>query len=290
MDEVRLRSLLTQQEGANLEFKQEFYKLRARTDEGRKREQAELIKDILALANGNANVAGETSYLIVGVGDTRNSDGSREIYGVGGVTLKANELLQMVNGACEPPIEDLECDIIPIDGKNLLVITIPPSPHLHETTADLVTPKRTFTERTVLIRRNESVEVASARDRAAIQTLKTLRLDERKNMPPVLGGMVTGAVVGRLLGEALASQSNDKLQRRVYNALGIIVGGVLGGLVGNSWRGFLLMRKTIQRTPAHWRPVVLGAGAGSVTGFAVFFSWLLKKAHDKLVVGRSYKE
>lgn len=42
----------------------------------KKRQRHELIKDILALVNGNANVAGETVYLIIGADDDLDQHGN----------------------------------------------------------------------------------------------------------------------------------------------------------------------------------------------------------------------
>lgn len=265
MDTTRLRALLTQPEGANLEFKQQYYKLSATKDESKKREKDEFIKDILSLANGNANVAGETSYLIIGVADTIGSDGERDIHGVGSLTVTSSEILQMVNAACEPPIEDLQCEIISLDDKNILVISIPPGPHLHETIRGLTTSRSAFTERTVFIRRNESIEVASARDRSAIQELKAARLQDQQNAPPIEFGIIVGIALGKILGDAVNKNPGGRRQRFAYQLAGMLFGGAMGGMLGNSYRGYNQMRRELRKIPKRWRPAaIIGAGAFAV--------------------------
>lgn len=282
MDETRLRILLTQSENANLEFKEAFYKLTPPKDETWQRQRAELIKDILALANGNANVAGEPSYLIIGVADLIGPDGDRAIHGVGDLTVKPSQILQMVNAACEPPIEDLLCEIIPIDNKNVLVMTIPASPHLHETTKDLKTSHRTFTERTVLIRRNETVGVASARDRAAIQTLKTTRLNAQQNAPPIRFGLLIGAVLGKVVGDAVAQDTTHKQKRLAYQVSGVLFGSVLGAAMGNTYRSYQRMRRQLRTIPKRWKPAVLGGYLAGGVGLSVIAQRLWEEFDKRL--------
>lgn len=79
MDHKKLLELLHSHEGPSLDFKQEWYKLDSEDIQTKKVQKNELIKDILSLANGNVNVAGETAYLIIGASDSMNEEGDREL-------------------------------------------------------------------------------------------------------------------------------------------------------------------------------------------------------------------
>jgi len=173
MNEDELRRLLGQKEGLKLDFKQELYKLDS--EKGKELEWNEFIKDILALANGNFGTANQTGYLIIGVANEINTDGTRDLYDV--ILPKddasfASTVLDRVNAICDPPLPDLQCQTIVINDKRIVVISIPPSPFLYELTKRIRTPKREFDERTLLIRRSEGIRIATEDERQAIRKEK----------------------------------------------------------------------------------------------------------------------
>ena len=227
MNQENLRLLLGQKESATLEFKRELYTIEDSDGEAKQRQRDELTKDILSLANGSASVTGRTAYLIIGADDKLNADGSRNLYDVGEWTPSKQTILNIVNSACDPPIE-IECETVEFEGKRIFVITIPPSPHLHETTRMLRTPSRTFTEHIVLARSDENIRVASARERESILKLKQMYFPETRKAPPVLFGAGVGAIVGGMI---IASQ----MRKITGSSLGVIIGFVVGALSG----GFL---------------------------------------------------
>lgn len=156
MDSKQLRQLISQPEGLKLDFKRELHKLKHPNKDSAKQQRDEFIRDILSLTNGNVNTADQTGYLIIGVGDELRSDGTRDLFDVSN-PLTPKQILQRVNSACDPPIPDVHCETLEIDGKNIFVVSIPPSPHLHRTVRDLTTPSTTYTTATVFIRRNEEI-------------------------------------------------------------------------------------------------------------------------------------
>jgi len=115
MDSEQLRQLLTQQESATLDFKQEFYHLDTGSGEARKREKHEMIKDILALANGNPSSAGETAFIVVGASDTTDADGNRALFNIHGKVRSREDILKIVNSSCAPPLDDLYCQYVAVD-------------------------------------------------------------------------------------------------------------------------------------------------------------------------------
>ena len=175
MNSEDLQHLLQRPEGLKLDFKQEFYHIDHPKTAVQEREWGELIKDILALANGNVGTADQTGYLIIGAGDVVRPDGSRPLFDIGNIQISTKHLLEKVNAVAEPPFADLNIERLMIDSKRLLVITIPPSPHLHETKRQLLTRKGTYSERTILVRRSEHIYIASHRERMAIEGEKSRR-------------------------------------------------------------------------------------------------------------------
>jgi len=168
MDAEEIRSLLGRAEGLKLEFKQEFYHIDHAQKEVQRREWGELIKDVLALANGNIGTAGQTAYLMIGVADGLRSDGSRALFDVGDAPITTKRLLEKLNDFCEPPFADVGVEKVALDGKHIIVVTIPPSPYLHETTERIETHKSTFSEHTIFVRRSEHIQIATPRERIAI--------------------------------------------------------------------------------------------------------------------------
>ncbi len=183
MNKDELKRRLDQEEGLKLEFKQELYKIDS--EKGKDRQWNEFIKDILALINGNTNTAGEHGYLIIGAADKLNADGTRDLYDVSLPNDDASftsTVLDKVNAICSHPLSDLKCETIVIDEKRIVVISIPPSPFLHELTKRIETPRRSFDERTLFIRRSEVIKIATEEERQAIRSEKDRYYKEHRNL------------------------------------------------------------------------------------------------------------
>jgi hypothetical protein len=239
MDPYTLRQLLTQPESPTLEFKQEMYKLDSPDGNTKRRQGNELIKDILSLANGNANVAGETAYLIIGAENHFRADGTRQLYDITVQAPQAEDLLKRVNAACTPALDDLLCEHIEIDGKRLVVITIPPSRHLHETLGTLVA-ETIYSPHIVFTRRVDSVEVANGSERLAIQRMKQFHFEQTLRVPPRLISAVSGAVSGGLVPEALIRLNMPTATiTPAFRIGGAVFGGLIGLLIGQAWRSAL---------------------------------------------------
>lgn len=173
MNSDQLRELIRQPEGLKLDFKREFYDIESTDPNARERQWGEFIKDILALANGNVNIAGETGYIIFGVGDRISAVGTRELFDVGHLKVTRQQILDKVNAASSPPLSDLQCDLLLLGGQRIFVISIPPSPYLHETTRRLITSRgQSYPEHSVFIRRGEGIHTASMPEIQAISAEK----------------------------------------------------------------------------------------------------------------------
>jgi Putative DNA-binding domain len=166
MDSNFLRQLVWEpKETAKLDFKIKLYKINETrpqiqseiTEWGVAKEQqwAEFVKDIIALANGNIGTAEETGYLVVGADDKLKADGTTTLRNVENPVPTPTEILEKVNSYCYPPLPDLECKEVIVDGVNLFVISIPPAPYLYRLSKLLKTPKQHYSPHTTLIRRKD---------------------------------------------------------------------------------------------------------------------------------------
>ena len=194
MDIQEIEQLIRQpQESAKVEFKIQLYKLyeprpKIKSEEKqwadeKEKQWAELVKDILSLTNGNIGTANQTAYLIIGADDKVKPDGTPNIRDIRQVGIKIpnrKEIYDKVNSYCSPRLPDIECDTFLFEGKQLLVISIPPSPYLHKLSKTLKTPtgkdkEKHFSTHTVLIRRGDGEEIyeASQEEQAAITQEKS---------------------------------------------------------------------------------------------------------------------
>ncbi len=191
MTPEELRNLLVQTEGLKLDFKREYYLNKQPPGASIMNPQAwkqfvdgqkdELIKDILALTNGNTRTVDQTAYLVIGVDDQIQSNGKRDLFDTSHLPLERTQLLNWVNSACYPPLANLDIHSINLAGKIIAVIELPPTPHVHETTRDLITKEKpapgankaetgkTYHSHTVFIRRGETTGQATI---AEIEALK----------------------------------------------------------------------------------------------------------------------
>ncbi len=279
MDSQMVGRLLQRPESATLEFKRKFYDIDAANGEAKKRQRCEMVKDILSLANGNANVAGETAYLIIGADDALDDEGNRALFDIGALEVKSQRLLKIVNAYCEPPLQDLLCESVEIEGARLLVITIPPSPHLHETTQKLETPSQTYSPYMVFVRHDEDVALASAREREAIAQLKRLRYHEAQNAPPVEFGAALGAVfIGNAMSNHLVETTGKKDLRPIGWLIGGLLGALAGGSMGSAYKSIRQFKRDLSLLPKWLRPWTVAAAA-TLSGA---IAWMLNLGGKRL--------
>ena len=176
MNKNKLQDLLKEREGLKLDFKREPHKLKHPKQELRSRQKGEFIKDILALTNGNVGSADKTAYLIYGV---EESDGNNILYEFSfddfidknelkNLSDLSKKLLNIVNGACRPPIPDLICELFEIEEKELFIISVPPTFLLHETKKDIKTSKASYPESMTFIRRGSEICLCTNNERENI--------------------------------------------------------------------------------------------------------------------------
>ncbi len=243
MDIELLQFLLIQPESANLEFKRRLYTLDTGDSMAKKRQRGELIKDILALPNGSPTTVGDKAYLIIGADDKLQADGTRQLFDVAPKALTKQRILHLVNAACQPRLQDIEYEPVEFTGKRLLVITIWPTPHLHETTRDLTTSQGSFSKHTVFTRHDENIDIATQRERETILKLKQVHFTDFRNVSPVAFGAFVGAITGGLMAGSSAFKDNTTPPSRseVVNLVlaGSMISTSVGVFIGWFYREFL---------------------------------------------------
>lgn len=265
-----LNRLLRQPEGLTLEFKREWYKIDDPDSNIKSRQRDELVKDILALANGSPSTAGKKAYLIIGADEQMNPSGDRILYDTGNSPPDRKRILEIVSAACEPELEDIEIEVVPIDGKSILVITIPPSPYLYETIRELSCSKSKYNEYVVFIRRGESIGIASAQERSAISQLKQIRFNELRNAPPVKFGAIIGALIGGSLSITLADKVfGNTVGRTVGFIIGTVIFAGFGGMLGNLYKELVRIRNTWTRIKPIGQTTII------LVSVAIGFYWLM---------------
>lgn len=281
LTETELRDLLLDKESPTLEFKSEWYKIdKSYPQDTREFETGELIKDVLSLANRNADFAGDTAYLIIGVADLPGPDGNPQLRHVANHLPSQKELQQKFKDVCNPPLGHLYLDAYQIDGYQLYVIVIPPSPHLYETSGVLKTVRGTFPKYTVFVRHGEHVDIASTRERITLLEVKRGRFRNSRNAPAWVVGATSGAFIGGLLlsnmGDSVAV--NSTLSRQQKKQIGALTGAGAGGLMGWMISQVINYTKEIsldwQRMP--W-PIRVLAATPFVVGMVVWRNLDLRK-------------
>lgn len=273
MNEETLHKLLKQPEGPTLEFKQEI-KIYL-TGEAEKREKDELLKDLLALANGNSTVAGENKFLIFGASNKFTPGTSRETFDIGNQYPTCRDLLNMLKAVSNPFLDRLEADIVTIDGNRLLVITIPPTRYLLETTRRLKASKRDFDEYTVFFRQDEEAIPASASVRDAIRRAKEKYFNERNDVPPKEFGALVGAVISILIIVAQLRRNDFPLSSQIIGGvLALVIGAFMGWGLGYMYVSIRYIRDELALFP-RWAQIIFAIAS---VPYLLAWNWIVQAA------------
>ena len=158
MTRDELTTLINQLENAKLDFKRDWYSSEKKT---------ELIKDMIALSNGNMHYLGQTAYLVIGVKECVGAE--NEIYGVEldkDIQIIKQELLQNLQNYTQPALQDFSIEAFSIDEKNIVVIEIPFHPYLIILKKTLRPP---YLRDTLIYRTGEGTVVADYATRKAFE-------------------------------------------------------------------------------------------------------------------------
>ena len=260
MNAAELRSLLARPESPTLEFKSRWYLIDSLDQRARRAHNDELIKDILGLANGSAATAGSTAYLIIGADDDLDPDGVRLTHDAVAFPVEGmrQRLINKVSAACDPAIADLSFDVVTLDGNRLGVITVHPSPHIHETTRDLSASSSSYSKYAVFIRSGDATRLASSNERETLRLQKNRHFKQYRNAPPVQFGASVGGLLGGLSGIALANALPHPTwgSRLIGMLIGAISSAGLGAMLGVVYRQYVDVRRYWYRFNPRGRLIV----------------------------------
>ena len=167
--------LLNREESPILEFKRQWYWDDSTPSNEMSDKWGELLKDIIALANGYLNRAGECRYLIFGFSEEEKSLYSVEldkIKQLKNLTSFKKTLLQKLESCTKPALLDINISSTSIESKNLLIFEIPSPIHLIELKRDLKTKTRHLDEGAVLIRKGQKTDEVRTATPHEIEGLK----------------------------------------------------------------------------------------------------------------------
>jgi len=183
-----LNILITQWENAKVDFKREWYWNDNMPNNIKEINKNELVKDLMALTNGDVYSTDKTAYLIIGI-----DDDTKEPYDFNKSTIfpldkLKQQILTLLNNYAQP--EFLALDIEFVD--DVLVISIPPRGSLISLSKDLkLKNNNTDKKGTTYYRIGEDIRVASSE---VIGEFENILGEEKKNVSITIHGNVKGVV------------------------------------------------------------------------------------------------
>jgi len=159
MTSEKLQQLIKEWENAKVDFKREWYWNENMPNNIKEVQKNELVKDLIALTNGDVYSTDKTAYLIIGIDDE-----TKEAYDFDKSVVFARDklkqqLLTLLNNYAQP--EFLALDIEFVD--EVLVISIPPRGSLISLSKDLKLKNNNIDKKgTTYYRVGEDIRVASS--------------------------------------------------------------------------------------------------------------------------------
>ncbi len=159
MTSQELKEIIAQGETAKVDFKRQWYWNDNMPNHIKETHKNELVKDLIALSNGDVYSTDKTAYLIIGI-----DDNTKEIYNFDKSTILPldklkQQLLTLLNNYAQPEFLALDIELV----DDVLVISIPPRGSLISLSKDLKL-KNNNTDRkgTTYYRVGEDIRVASS--------------------------------------------------------------------------------------------------------------------------------
>jgi len=158
MTREELNNLIEQRENAKVDFKRQWYWNDNMPNNIKETNKNELVKDIIALTNGDVYSTDKTAYLIIGIDDE-----TREIYDFDKTTILPldklkQQLLTLLNNYAQPEFLALDLELV----DDVLVISIPPRGSLISLSKDLKLKNNTDKKGMTYFRVGEDIRVASS--------------------------------------------------------------------------------------------------------------------------------
>jgi hypothetical protein len=175
--------LLEKEESPTLEFKRQWYWDDSTLSDDMADKWGELIKDLISLANGYINKAGEYRYLIFGFSETEKKTYNLDVSNIKqlkNLTRFKKDLLQRLEKVTKPSFIDINIKMLTVEEDNLLVFEIPCPTQLVELKNELKTKTRHLDQGAILVRKGQkSDEVRTASpDEIEILKLELLKYSE----------------------------------------------------------------------------------------------------------------
>jgi len=154
-----LNNLIEQWENAKVDFKREWYWNDNMPNNIKELHKNELVKDIIALTNGDVYSTDKTAYLIIGIDDE-----TRDIYNFDKTTVLPldklkQQLLTLLNNYAQPEFLALDIELV----DEVLIISVPPRGSLISLSKDLkLKNNNTDKKGTTYYRVGEDIRVASS--------------------------------------------------------------------------------------------------------------------------------
>jgi len=159
MTREELTNLIEQWENAKVDFKREWYWNNNMPNNIKEVQKNELVKDLIALTNGDVYSTDKTAYLIIGIDDETREPYDFDKSVVLPLDKLKQQLLTLLNNYAQP--EFLALDIEFVDEA--LVISIPPRGSLISLSKDLkLKNNNTDKKGTTYYRVGEDIRVASS--------------------------------------------------------------------------------------------------------------------------------
>lgn len=282
-----LQQLLQQDEHEALDFKRKPHSVYADDKGLAGNSQCELVRDVVALANGNTTAVGKTAYLIFGAEDKKGVDGKRKLNDASDFFLSSERLLAWVNNKVAPRIPHVDCYPVRVENKTLFVIAIPPSEYIHITTTKLqTTDEKQYSPHTVFIRVKDRNESASREEENVLRRAKRRYFEHSSYVHPVwaigLTALATALLIYSSLADKLVSEEMIRFLGPTW-AQGLMVTiptlliGTTGFIAGKGIVDFKEIQIVWLRASRRKRMVMIGLGLVTLlymVGTAYVITWL----------------
>lgn len=171
IDEQKILNICEYPESGYVEYKQEWYFDPNKSSTAK--EWGELIKDIIALANGNSSCVNKTRYLIIGYNEEQkrflNVDISDNLQ-----QLKTKILAKVNSHLTDNQLQNINISKISVKNRNILCIEIKQHPCIFMLSKDLQTKTVTHKKNSILVRGIDSSDEVSLASPSEILSLETL--------------------------------------------------------------------------------------------------------------------
>jgi len=185
MTQEKLNTLIEEWENAKVDFKRQWY------SDDNEIDKNELVKDLIALTNGDVYSIDKTAYLIIGIDDETREVHEFDKSAILPLDKLKQKLLTRLNNYAQPEFLALDVELV----DEVLVISIPPRGSLISLSKDLQLKNKkgsySVKKGTTYYRVGEDVRVASSE---VIKEFEKALGNDDKNISITIHGEVKGVV------------------------------------------------------------------------------------------------